>query len=54
MACSLHLVRERLADLLYLSLADFVQHTYAPDTPKAYAFYSAPIAASPNSTPWVP
>ncbi len=41
MACGVHLVRERLADLLYLSLTDFVQHTYAPGSPEADAFYAA-------------
>ncbi len=41
MACGVYLVRERLADLLYLSLTDFVQHTYAPGSPEADAFYTA-------------
>jgi len=41
MACGVYLVRERLADLLYLSLTDFVQHTYAPGSPEADAFYTS-------------
>ena len=41
MACGVYLVRERLTDLLYLSLTDFVQHTYAPGSPEADAFYAA-------------
>ena len=41
MACGVYLARERLADLLYLSLTDFVQHTYAPGTPEADAFYTS-------------
>jgi len=41
MACGVYLVRERLADLCYLSLTDFVQHTYAPGSPEADAFYTS-------------
>ena len=41
MACGVYLVRERLADLLYLSLTDFVQHTHAPGSPEADAFYTS-------------
>jgi phosphonoacetate hydrolase len=29
------------ADFLYLSLTDYMQHTYAPDAPEALAFYGA-------------
>lgn len=35
------LVREGLADFLYLSLTDFMQHTYAPEAPESLAFYQA-------------
>lgn len=41
MACGVYLVREHLADVLYLSLTDFVQHTYAEGTPEADAFYAS-------------
>ena len=41
MACGVYLVRERLADLIYLSLTDFVQHTHAPGSPEADAFYTS-------------
>ncbi len=41
MACGVFLVREGLADLLYLSLTDFVQHTHAPGSPEADAFYTS-------------
>ena len=37
----LHLLRRRTADLLYLSLSDYVQHAYAPGEPEANAFNSA-------------
>jgi phosphonoacetate hydrolase len=32
------LLRSRRPDLMYLSLSDFVQHKYAPETPEAIAF----------------
>lgn len=32
------LLRTRRPDLMYLSLSDYVQHKYAPDTPEAIAF----------------
>jgi phosphonoacetate hydrolase len=35
------LLRKGMADLLYLSLTDYMQHTYAPDSPESLAFYSA-------------
>ncbi len=41
MACGVYLVRERLADVLYLSLTDFIQHTHAEGSPAADAFYAA-------------
>lgn len=37
----LKLLRERRADLFYLTLSDFVQHKYAPNTEEANAFFSA-------------
>lgn len=33
------LIREGLADFLYLSLTDYMQHTYAPDAKESLAFY---------------
>jgi len=35
------LIREGLADFLYLSLTDYMQHTYAPEAPESLAFYEA-------------
>lgn len=35
------ILRERRADLLYLTLSDFVQHKHAPGTPEADAFMAA-------------
>lgn len=37
----LALLRAEAADLLYLSLSDFVQHAHAPDAPVAQAFMAA-------------
>ena len=37
----LALLRTRRADLLYLSLSDYVQHRHAPDAPEARAFLRA-------------
>lgn len=34
------IVRNRLANLLYLSTTDFIQHRYAPDEPVALDFYA--------------
>jgi len=33
------LIKQGLADFLYLSLTDYMQHTYAPDTEESLAFY---------------
>ena len=33
------LIKKGLADFLYLSLTDFMQHSYAPETPESLAFY---------------
>lgn len=33
------LIEKGLADFLYLSLTDYMQHTYAPETPESLAFY---------------
>ncbi|MBM4437319.1 MAG: phosphonoacetate hydrolase [Actinobacteria bacterium] len=41
MHCGVYLLRQRLADVVYLSLTDFVQHTFAPGAPEADAFYAA-------------
>src|SRR5690606_29449328 len=35
------LLRNGLADFLYLSLTDYMQHTYAPEAPESLAFYEA-------------
>ena len=35
------LIEKGLADFLYLSLTDYMQHTYAPDTKESLAFYEA-------------
>lgn len=35
------LIEEGLADFLYLSLTDYMQHTYAPETAESLAFYEA-------------
>jgi len=35
------LLNKGLADFLYLSLTDYMQHTYAPEAPEALAFYEA-------------
>lgn len=35
------LLRAGRADFLYLSLTDYMQHTYAPDTPASLDFYAA-------------
>jgi phosphonoacetate hydrolase len=35
------LIERGLADFLYLSLTDYMQHTYAPDTEASMAFYEA-------------
>lgn len=35
------LIEKGMADFLYLSLTDYMQHTYAPDTAEALAFYEA-------------
>ena len=35
------LIEKGLADFLYLSLTDYMQHTYAPDTEESLAFYEA-------------
>lgn len=40
MACGVYLLSHGMADVLYLSLTDYVQHTYAPGTPEADAFYA--------------
>src|SRR5207248_1882543 len=37
----IRLVEERRAQLLYLSLSDYVQHGHAPDEPEALAFHRA-------------
>ncbi|MFM7322226.1 MAG: phosphonoacetate hydrolase [Armatimonadota bacterium] len=34
------LIEERRSDFLYLSLTDYMQHTYAPDDPESIAFYA--------------
>ncbi|MBS1946497.1 MAG: phosphonoacetate hydrolase [Bacteroidetes bacterium] len=34
-------IKKGLADFLYLSLTDYMQHTYAPDTEESLAFYEA-------------
>lgn len=33
------LIKKGLADFLYLSLTDFMQHSYAPETPESLEFY---------------
>jgi phosphonoacetate hydrolase len=35
------LIEQGMADFLYLSLTDYMQHTYAPDTEESLAFYEA-------------
>jgi phosphonoacetate hydrolase len=35
------LIEKDMADFLYLSLTDYMQHTYAPDTEQSLAFYEA-------------
>src|SRR5690606_31105610 len=35
------LIEHDLADFLYLSLTDYMQHTYAPETEESLAFYEA-------------
>src|SRR5690606_28946211 len=35
------LIEHGLADFLYLSLTDYMQHTYAPETEESLAFYEA-------------
>lgn len=35
------LIREEMADFLYLSLTDYMQHTYAPEQPESLDFYEA-------------
>lgn len=35
------LIQKGLADFLYLSLTDYMQHTYAPETEESLAFYEA-------------
>ncbi|MEJ2901592.1 phosphonoacetate hydrolase [Pedobacter panaciterrae] len=35
------LIANGMADFLYLSLTDYMQHTYAPDTEESLAFYEA-------------
>jgi len=35
------LLEKGMADFLYLSLTDYMQHTYAPDTEESLAFYEA-------------
>lgn len=35
------LIEKGLADFLYLSLTDYMQHTFAPDTEESLAFYEA-------------
>jgi phosphonoacetate hydrolase len=35
------LLKKGLADFLYLSTTDYMQHTFAPDRPEALAFYAA-------------
>ncbi len=35
------LLKKGLADFLYLSTTDYMQHTYAPDAPESLAFYQA-------------
>src|SRR5947207_6009560 len=37
----IRLVEQRRAELLYLSLSDYVQHGHAPDEPEALAFHRA-------------
>ena len=34
-------IKAGLADFLYLSLTDYMQHTYAPEAPESLAFYQA-------------
>jgi phosphonoacetate hydrolase len=34
------LLREGLADFVYLSLTDYMQHTYPPESPEAISFYA--------------
>jgi phosphonoacetate hydrolase len=36
-----YLLQAGLADFLYLSLTDYMQHAYAPDAPEALGFYAA-------------
>ncbi|MBB6107517.1 phosphonoacetate hydrolase [Mucilaginibacter lappiensis] len=35
------MIEQGMADFLYLSLTDYMQHTYAPDTEESLAFYEA-------------
>lgn len=35
------LIKNGLADFLYLSLTDFMQHSFAPETPESLEFYAA-------------
>jgi phosphonoacetate hydrolase len=35
------LINNGMADFLYLSLTDYMQHTYAPEAPESLAFYEA-------------
>jgi phosphonoacetate hydrolase len=35
------LIRKGLADFLYLSLTDFMQHTYEPEAPESLSFYES-------------
>src|SRR5690606_9311361 len=35
------LIEQGLADFLYLSLTDYMQHTYAPESEESLAFYEA-------------
>ena len=40
MRCGEYLVETGAVDVLYLSLTDFIQHTYAPGTPEADEFFA--------------
>ncbi len=40
MACGVYLLKHRLSDVVYLSLTDFVQHTYPPGSAEADAYYA--------------
>jgi phosphonoacetate hydrolase len=41
MRAGVRLLEKGMADFLYLSLTDYMQHTYAPDTEESMSFYEA-------------